>query len=842
MGAPKSSHPAHDGDIESTAELPVLGEDLSSTDTWVVPSQIAEGAAEGGGTSAVLEARIGALQSDLESARERRGALELSLRELSQNLTDVEGRLARKGEHLATLERDLAAARVARSSAEAASVADAAELQSLREVRGHLDGELAQVKRELAARTLASAALEARGAELAAEADRLRQDSRALRESLAERDVALAEKSSALATRERRLAELEPQSRERGQRLDQFERERTDLAAQLARAQAEIERLAGVTSAHEASLTELNAQLESQGREASGERRERLELESRHGQVEAALQSTEGQLRERIAALAELERRVAEQDAASARREIEIEDLRAVVASLRENAGSRSTIRGVYEALLNEAERWAGDGEGRVVALQGELRVLEQRAEGLNQQIEHGARLHAEAVAARDAALATIRERDAELDGRALIATRQLADLQSLTDVDARRVGELEALAAQLAASRELAAQHERELANSGVARDAMRSTVESLEVTLEHRKSQLEALEGEITRRDEVIVALQRELEGLRSSADVQRDSVSRQDARLEELDRLLLTAHSRDSDHEASMKAAMELQDELERQLAERGEQLATLMAEIDRQRTQGAAFEERVLEEGARVHAHEERVRALEQRERELLEELADRLVLVDGSRDESMRLRERLAETEQDLRAAEEQINRLEAEQRGRQGRLDELTSAAEESRIALLAATRALAERDELIARLGDAAEKSVEVVDHIRESMQRFDPVTATGSQVAPDGLARLLIRSEGSSEVMHVLGRKTTIGRTPDNDLQINAKYVSRHHAVILSGPTLTIIEDLGSTNGIYVNGRRVTREALSDGDDVMIGKARFRYSIKPVGERDFG
>src|SRR5690606_6067166 len=117
--------------------------------------------------------------------------------------------------------------------------------------------------------------------------------------------------------------------------------------------------------------------------------------------------------------------------------------------------------------------------------------------------------------------------------------------------------------------------------------------------------------------------------------------------------------------------------------------------------------------------------------------------------------------------------------------------------------------------------------------------MQRIDPLAATGNEVAPDGLARLLARVDGPGEVVHVLGRKTTIGRTPDNDLQINAKYISRHHAVVLAGPTLTIVEDLNSTNGVYVNGKRVTREALADGDQVMIGKAKFRFSVKPVGDR---
>ena len=65
----------------------------------------------------------------------------------------------------------------------------------------------------------------------------------------------------------------------------------------------------------------------------------------------------------------------------------------------------------------------------------------------------------------------------------------------------------------------------------------------------------------------------------------------------------------------------------------------------------------------------------------------------------------------------------------------------------------------------------------------------------------------------------MHVLGRKTSIGRTPDNDVQIEAKYISRHHAVILAGPVHTIIEDLNSTNGVLVNGRRITRHTLQDG-----------------------
>jgi pSer/pThr/pTyr-binding forkhead associated (FHA) protein len=104
---------------------------------------------------------------------------------------------------------------------------------------------------------------------------------------------------------------------------------------------------------------------------------------------------------------------------------------------------------------------------------------------------------------------------------------------------------------------------------------------------------------------------------------------------------------------------------------------------------------------------------------------------------------------------------------------------------------------------------------------------------------VAPEGAARLFVRMGGESEVVHMLGRKTTIGRTPDNDLQIDAKFISRHHAVILAGPTHTIIEDLNSTNGVLVNNRRVVRQTLKDGDIVLVGKAQFRFVVRPTAER---
>jgi type II secretory pathway predicted ATPase ExeA len=68
-------------------------------------------------------------------------------------------------------------------------------------------------------------------------------------------------------------------------------------------------------------------------------------------------------------------------------------------------------------------------------------------------------------------------------------------------------------------------------------------------------------------------------------------------------------------------------------------------------------------------------------------------------------------------------------------------------------------------------------------------------------------------------------------IGRTPDNDLQIDSKYISRHHAQIITSVHTSVLEDLNSTNGIYVRSKRVRRRMLNDGDVVQIGQHEIMY-----------
>jgi general secretion pathway protein A len=52
-------------------------------------------------------------------------------------------------------------------------------------------------------------------------------------------------------------------------------------------------------------------------------------------------------------------------------------------------------------------------------------------------------------------------------------------------------------------------------------------------------------------------------------------------------------------------------------------------------------------------------------------------------------------------------------------------------------------------------------------------------------------------------------------LGRTADNDIQLDSRFVSRHHAQLTVGPRNAVIEDLNSTNGIYFGGKRVKRRS---------------------------
>jgi type II secretory pathway predicted ATPase ExeA len=103
--------------------------------------------------------------------------------------------------------------------------------------------------------------------------------------------------------------------------------------------------------------------------------------------------------------------------------------------------------------------------------------------------------------------------------------------------------------------------------------------------------------------------------------------------------------------------------------------------------------------------------------------------------------------------------------------------------------------------------------------------------------------LARILLAAGGRTVGERSLypGR-LIIGRTAANDLQIESRFVSRHHCQIVTTAHNCVIEDLNSTNGIFMHSKRVRYHNLNDGDVVMIGQHELLYIDERAQHRPQG
>jgi len=466
-------------------------------------------------------------------------------------------------------------------------------------------------------------------------------------------------------------------------------------------------------------------------------------------------------------------------------------------------------------ALRNDLQ----DADGRasryletLQTLEGRRNIFDEQLLGLDGQLEE-----------RDTLLAQLRQELTSESNRVRELTSDVATRQKRVEVLQKEVS---TLAKSLAARNVEVEQSER-------AKAKLQESVNSLTETVGARVERIRALENAASSQSESFNLKVQDIERLTKERDAAltksasfETTLAATNATLAERDSSLKSLGELRADLETRLESSTQRADELERNLtmarAEIVERVAATLrveGERDEQINRFAASEARAVELERRADDYQESIRQLQ-------EELRASLG--------------RSTELEGDLRAAEDTIHRLETELRTKSTRLEELTKTHEEWRGTIEAARSSLAERDSMIHRLETEAANSAALLGNIQQSIKRLDPNADSGiHEIAPEGAVRLLIRTDGDSEVVHVLGRKTTVGRTPDNDLQIDAKFISRNHAVILAGPNHTIIEDLNSTNGVAVNGKRITRHTLRDGDSVSVGKTTFRFAVRQTAER---
>ena len=94
---------------------------------------------------------------------------------------------------------------------------------------------------------------------------------------------------------------------------------------------------------------------------------------------------------------------------------------------------------------------------------------------------------------------------------------------------------------------------------------------------------------------------------------------------------------------------------------------------------------------------------------------------------------------------------------------------------------------------------------------------------------------ALLLIRDhEGSTWTHEISETETLIGRSATSDVRVGDKAISRDHAAVSWEGDHYVVEDLQTTNGTRLNGKRVRSGELKDGDQIQLGKTviTFKYA----------
>ncbi len=107
----------------------------------------------------------------------------------------------------------------------------------------------------------------------------------------------------------------------------------------------------------------------------------------------------------------------------------------------------------------------------------------------------------------------------------------------------------------------------------------------------------------------------------------------------------------------------------------------------------------------------------------------------------------------------------------------------------------------------------------------------------------AENPVTRIDVRADGEVIAEHTFppGR-IIVGRSPDNEVYIKSKFVSRHHAQLISDDDGCIIEDLNSTNGVFLGEKQIKKYRLRDGDVVSLGVHELVYrDLRRVDEEPF-
>jgi chromosome segregation ATPase len=540
--------------------------------------------------------------------------------------------------------------------------------------------------------------------------------------------------------------------------------------------------------------------------------------------------------------------------AAAARHDGARDEQSKIIAGLKADNARLSELRSIGEEMVKRLEQKLRDQSVQFTAQLTELQSsrFDERIEGERTREELQQQIAQKAVQ-----LAALQENQAKLSEELQAATQR-------ADENAEKIHELKALLVdEETGAEQLALQLASKLRDC----DALTALVASRNQVIEELKSRVDDDDGQqqtaelraaLQAAENNGTTLQRELaaarsvlgdeqnrrhaveeqlraeglnaEGLRAGLDFAR-------AQLQELSNerdSLLSLRGEAAEKSAALERAEELLSEAQGDIATLHSELG---AQVDKARVRDAELaaaqaavselrrERDVLQQGL-----EQAWQASEAMQAEIhthLQMLQAKTAELAAARQELDRHGPALSDLEQALRARDEVSNHLRQQLQNSQDEHVIVSGQLQKVRLRVRSLADQIFQRDNQIAALKAELATHADALAAIRRDVDRIDENSPGETRTEAQ---RMLMPMEHEGEPI-VLDRPVLcIGRTPDNDVCIPSKLISRRHARLLISANGVVVEDAGSTNGCYVNGIEVTQRLLQEGDVLELGDLRFR------------
>jgi chromosome segregation ATPase len=532
-----------------------------------------------------------------------------------------------------------------------------------------------------------------------------------------------------------------------------------------------------ILTTHDAEhVEELKNDLEQRGAKIAALEQDISRLSARWTDVERHLTAKDTLIDELNATVGNLRTALDGRIAAEHRSTVEIADRESQIARLAEQ--------------VEQAKRDLSEREGELAEHKRERK----------RTLDEIARLKRELAAAsrEPVEVQSLREEVATLT--AYIANRRTSwdELDAKSSAQAERITELEREVAHRAERQQRAdAATERERARAESAREqlvAQSRRTETLDVELKNLQTDLQAVRAASTTLETQVA------DAKAAFADAQKQLASTRQALADRV-----AAQTADAERYKAELAAADVRRVTELAAAADAATRAVESAAAVPQASLDAIAELKADLEQKRSELAAERTAAREQTDRLAAEldsahrQLAATRAQVDQARTDAARLEHAVIDKDQALRARDEQVATLQKALDQKLGALQKL-----------------------------NAMDLSLQGLDSKMSERLRRTDAPALLDQVNIPALVCLT----GDGPRQYSLNKKTmTIGRSSRCDIQLLTQFVSREHARLTIAPGAVVVEDLGSTNGIFVNAVRVDRQELRHGDLVTVGETQFRF-----------